>query len=94
MDLTPPDVANSYPAFMEYVFKGMATILFTLGAWLGVSMKNDLSRVKRETTLVKDELAAHKLHVSEQYLKTNTMERVHQRFDSLESDIKKLLERR
>jgi hypothetical protein len=83
-----------YNAFMEYIFKGMAGILFSIFAWIGLSMKNDLSRVKRDTAAVKDDLAAHKLHVSEQYLKTNTMEGVHQRFDSLEADIKKLLERR
>lgn len=101
MDVSDPIITSNYPAFMEWVFKGMATVLFSVGAWLGVSMKNDIKSAKNSAidakdyaSDVKDELSAHKLNISENYVKSNTLERLHGRLDTIEGDIKELLSRR
>lgn len=96
-----PNITTSYSSFMEYVFKGMAATLFALGGWIGVTMKSDIRETKRLAQQAKDEagnsgkeLLEYKLHVAQSYVPVSTIERFHNRLDTIEGDIKELLSRK
>lgn len=76
-----------FNSFTEYAFKGVVVILLTVLGWIGVSMNRSLAKTK-------DDLSAHKLHVSENYAKATSLVRIYELIDVVSSDIKTLLQRR
>lgn len=84
-------MADADIGFLEWGFKGVVGILFTVGGWLWVML---IGKVKEQQTAIdanKDALADHKLHVSETYAKSDSLTRIHDRLDDMSKDIKTLI---
>jgi hypothetical protein len=75
------------PDFFEWSFKGLVTLMLTAGGWFVATLTKSVSDTR-------EDLADHKLHVSENYAKTDSLERIHDRIDEVASDIKTLLQRK
>lgn len=73
--------------FLEWAFKGLVAVVLTVGGWLGVSMAKAVAKNR-------DDLAAHKLHVSETYAKTESLKRIYELMDVISNDVKAILQRR
>lgn len=63
-------------SLMEWGFKGLVTAVLSMGWWLWTKLVSAVSKNK-------DDLADHKLHVSENYIKKDVVERIHDRIDEL-----------
>ncbi len=74
------------PSLMEWAFKGLVSIVLTVGAWLWIML---IGRVER----TKEELNQHKLHVSDHYAKKTDIRDVFDCIIEIQQDIKTLLQR-
>lgn len=70
----------------DWAFKGLVSIVLTAGAWLWVMLIHAVAKNR-------DDLAAHKLHVSENYAKKTEISDVFDCIDEVRKDIKILLGR-
>ncbi len=61
---------------MEWSFKGLVGVILTIGGWLWVQLVKAVSKNR-------DDLADHKLHVADNYIKKDVVERIHDRIDDL-----------
>lgn len=71
---------------LEWSFKGLVSIVLTVGAWLWVMLVKSVNRTK-------DDLSDHKLHVSENYAKKTEISDVFDCIAEIRNDIKTLLQR-
>lgn len=72
--------------FIEWAFKGIVGMLFTVGGYLWVSLTRAVSKNR-------DDLSDHRLHVSENYAKKTEITKVFEAIDEVRKDIKTLLMR-
>ena len=70
--------------FIEWAFKGAVGMLFTIGGYLWLTLTRSVSKNR-------DDIAEHKLHVSENYAKKSEITKVFDAIDEVRRDIKTLL---
>jgi len=63
-------------SMLEWGFKGLVSAALAAGGWLWARLVNSVNQNR-------DEIAAHKLHVAENYIKKDMVERIHNRIDEL-----------
>lgn len=63
-------------SFMEWGFKGLVGVALAVGGWLWTNLVKAVSKNK-------DDLAEYKVHVADNYIKKDIIERVHNRLDTL-----------
>lgn len=63
-------------SFFEWAFKGLVGVVLTAGWWLWTKLVTAVSKNK-------DDLAEYKLHVADNYIKKDVVERIHDRIDDL-----------
>lgn len=74
-------------SFFEWAFKGMVSIGLTVGGWFWIMLFKAVGKNR-------DDLVDHKLHVSDNYIKKDVVDRIHERIDSVDGkmdDIKDIL---
>lgn len=74
-------------AFLEWAFKGMVSITLTVFGWFQIMLVKSVVRNR-------DDLTAHKLHVSEHYARKSDLEPLYDYLDEIRNDIKELLVRK
>lgn len=75
------------PGLFEWIFKGLVSLVLTVGGWMWVMLVRAVGKNR-------DDLADHKLHVADNYVKRDVIERIHTRIDEMNeniSDIKTLI---
>lgn len=70
------DIPVSDMSWLEWAFKGLVGVVFTAGWWLWTKLVSAVSKNK-------DDLAEYKVHVSDNYIKKDVIERVHTRLDDM-----------
>ncbi len=73
-------------SLLEYGFKGLVSVVLTIGGWLWIMLVRAVGKNR-------DDLADHKLHVSENYAKKTEIGDVFDAIDDMRRDIKTLLQR-
>lgn len=73
-------------SWLEWAFKGLVVVMLTVGGWLWTMLVRAVSKNK-------DDLADHRLHVSENYAKKIEIRDVFDALDEVRKDIKILLGR-
>lgn len=70
----------------EWAFKGLVSTVLAIGAWLWITLVGEVRSTK-------DDLAAHKLKVSEEYARKTDIKDVFAALNEMQKDIKTLLGR-
>lgn len=73
-------------SMLEWAFKGLVSIVLTVGAWMWVMLVRSVGKNR-------EDLADHKLHVSENYAKKTDIGDVFDCISEIQKDIKILLQR-
>lgn len=73
--------------FLEWGFKGAVGVIFTVGGWMWVKLMNAVVKNK-------DDLAEHKLHVSDTYAKKTELSPIYEAVAEIRGDVKELLGRK
>jgi isocitrate dehydrogenase kinase/phosphatase len=63
-------------SFIEWGFKGLVAVVLTVGGWLWTKLVGAVGKTK-------DDLAEYKVHVADNYIKKDVVERIHDRIDDL-----------
>jgi hypothetical protein len=72
---------------LEWCFKGLVSIMLTVCGWMLVMLVKAVDKNR-------DEIASHRLHVADNYVKKDVIERIHTRIDEMGvniGDIKTLI---
>lgn len=78
---------NDQLSTLEWAFKGLVGIIFSIGWWLW-------SRLVATVVQTKEELSAHKLDISERYAKKEDLRPIYDTLKDMQGDIKELLGRK
>lgn len=70
----------------DWIFKGIVGLFVTVLTWLA---GKQITATERN----REEIDEHKLYVAEEYIKKDVVDRIHERIDSMGTDIKTLLSR-
>lgn len=74
-------------SFLEWGFKTVVGVSLAVGGWMWTMLVRSVGKNR-------DDLAAHRLHVSENYIKKDVIERIHDRLDKTaeKAELKELSE--
>lgn len=79
-----PDEANIF----ESVFKILVGILITIFGWIGNKAMAAIKKNEESIFETTRQLDAHKLHVSDNYVKNTVLERINDNINDIQKDIK------
>lgn len=87
-------LADNEIEFLEWVFKGAVSILFTIGGWMWVMLIKKVNKIENKAEMNAIALSDYKTEVARTYADKNVIERIHDRIDTVQAgvdDIKNIL---
>lgn len=80
--------------FYDWLFKGFITVFVMVSGYLFVYVMKLIKEAADKAQLAKDDLAEHKLYISEHYAKKDDLTPIYKVLDEMRTDIKTLLSRK
>jgi len=75
-------------SFFEYAFKGLVSVVLAVGAWLWNGVVADVKENESKINKLERDVDQYKLHISDNYVKNNVLDRIDGTMLEMQKDIK------
>ena len=80
--------------FIDWLFKGFITVFVMISGYAFAYVMKEIKDAAKLAQIAKNELADHKLYISEHYAKKDDLTPIYKVLDEMRTDIKTLLSRK